>query len=155
MSYGTPQEVATLASVWTHNGEWLNVGAPAKPEGTSPTLDEVNTWLDNVSAQFNIALGTSWFVTPVVEATSPNAYKAISQYVSSLVADLCHFKNQSGRFFSDRLVEAGITPMAAILKDMTTWIDLNADGLVADHVPQNKATSAKREILFRVIGSLD
>ena len=145
--YGTQEEVAAMASMWTRNGVWVNP-AGADP-GTNPTLTQVETWLDNISAQMNIALGASWFVTPV---TSGDAYKAISQYVVSLVADLCHFKNSSGRFFTERLVERGITPMAAILRDMKEWVDENKDGLLGAGVPQVIKPAAQNQVTFYVLG---
>ena len=156
MPYGTPEEVASLASMWTDAGEWKDPSEtyPETEPGTNPTLTEVDTWLERVSSQFNVALGTHWFVPPVDPDVSPDTYSAISQYVSSLVADLCHFKNSSGRFFTEKLVERGITPMRAVLNDIDTWICANADGLVQDHVPQRPATSNKRQTGFRVLGEL-
>jgi len=149
MAYGTQQEVAAMASMWTRNGVWVNpVGADP---GTNPTIVQVENWLENISAQMNLALGSSWFVVPVTEVT-PNAHKAISQYVVSLVADLCHFKNSSGRFFTERLVERGVTPMAAILKDMKEWIAENKDGLLADGVSQRPTPSAQSRVEFYVLG---
>lgn len=149
MAYGTQQEVAAMASMWTRNGVWVNP-AGADP-GTNPNIVQVETWLDNISAQMNIALGSGWFVTPITVLT-PNAHKAVSQYVVSLVADLCHFKNSSGRFFTERLVERGITPMAAILHDMKNWIDENKDGLLQDGVTQRAAPAKQSQVQFYVLG---
>ena len=154
MSYGTPALVAGMAKQYTDDGEWTNPNPDYDIPGTNPTLAQVEEWLVNISAQFDISLGNHWFVFPIDPDRSPTVYKAISQYIASLVADLCHFANSSGRFFTDRLVERGVTPMAAILADMSTWIDNNSGGLVADHVPQQQATSEKKEIRFRVIGTL-
>jgi len=112
----------------------------------------VEDWLDQVSAEFNIALGSHFFVFPVTAGSAPNAYKTISRYVVSLVADLCNFKNSSGRFFTEKAVERGITPMHAIQKDMNAWIELNAEGLVADGVQQIARTSIRKAAYFRVLG---
>jgi hypothetical protein len=144
MPYGTQQQVATMASTWTDDGEW--------GEYTNPTLLEVEDWLDQVSAEFNIALGSHFFVFPVTTAGAPNAYKTISRYVVGLVADLCNFKNSSGRFLTEKLVERGITPMHAIQKDMNAWIELNAEGLVADGVEQVVRTSIRKTAYFRTMG---
>lgn len=142
--YGTQEQVATMASTWTDDGEW--------GEYTNPTLLEVEDWLDQLSAEFNIALGSHFFVYPVDPTASPNAYKTISKYVVALCADLCNFKNSSGRFFTEKLVERGITPMAAIQKDMNAWIELNAEGLVADGVQQIVRTSVRKTAYFRTVG---
>jgi len=142
--YGTQEQVATMASTWTDDGEW--------GEYSNPTLLEVEDWLDQVSAEFNIALGSHFFVFPVNSSTSPNAYKTISKYVVNLVADLCNWKNSSGRFFTEKLVERGITPMAAIQKDMNNWIEMNSNGLVADGVEQIPQPSIKNRPYFRVLG---
>jgi len=152
--YGTPESVAGMAKLYTDNGDWKDPNPTYDLPGTNPTLSQVNEWLVNISAQFDVALGNHWFVFPIDPVRSPTVYKAVSQYIASLVADLCHFANSSGRFFTDRLVERGVTPMAAILTDLSNWIDLNSGGLVADHVPQKQATSEKKEIKFRVIGNL-
>jgi len=141
--YGTQQQVATMASTWTDDGVW--------GEYSNPTLLEVEGWLGDISAQFDLALGAHFFVFPIDPARSPTAYKAVSQYVVNLVADLCNFKNSSGRFFTEKLVELGMTPWAAILKDINKWIELNANGLVADNVPQIERPSIRNQPLFRVM----
>jgi len=154
MSYGTAESVASLATMWTDvvSHMWKDPVPDYDIEGTNPTLTEVEDWLVNLSAQFDIALGSHWFVPPVNVNVSPTAYNAISQYVSQLVADLCHFKNSSGRFFTEKLVERGTTPMAAILRDMNNYIEMNADGFVQDNVPQREAQTIRKQIKFRVIG---
>lgn len=144
MPYGTAEQVATMASTWTDDGEW--------GEYTNPTLQEVNDWLEQVSAEFDIALGSHFFVFPVSASVSPTAHKTISKYVVNLVADLCNFKNSSGRFFAEKLVERGITPMAAIQKDMNNWIEMNSNGLIADNVEQLVQPSVRKRPLFRVLG---
>lgn len=144
MPYGTHQQVATMASTWADDGAW--------GEYTNPTLLEVEDWLDQVSAEFNIALGSHFFVYPINSITSPNAYKTVSRYVVNLVADLVNWKNSSGRFFTEKAVERGITPMAAIQKDINTWIGLNAEGLIADGVQQIVRTSVRKSAYFRVLG---
>jgi hypothetical protein len=144
MSYGTQEQVATMASTWTDDGVWTAY--------SNPTVEEVEDWLDSISSQFNIALGSHYFIPPVDPVVSPNAYKAISQYVVNLVADLCNFKNSSGRFFTEKLIERGITPMAAVLKDMNNWIEMNSSGLAADNVPQVIKPAIGKQPHFRVLG---
>jgi hypothetical protein len=142
--YGTQEEVATMASIWTEDGEWSG--------DTNPKVDEVENWLDQVSAQFNVALGSHFFVPESVTlANTPNVFISISQQVVNLVSDLCNWKNSSGRYFTEKLIERGITPQMAILKDINAWIELNADGLVADGVQQIAQPSIRKRPLFRVL----
>lgn len=153
--YGTPEGVASLASMWTKNGEWLDP-VPAVPgpyvKGTNPTLTEVQRWLENVSATLNLALGQANFIVPFDTVDAPGAYKALSQYVEQLVADLAHYKNSSGRFFSDKTVDRGISPMHTILKDMIAWIALNERGLLAAGLEQNEIVLPRNVPHFRVMG---
>lgn len=157
MAYGTQEQVATMASTWTNDGIWEddNPDYPGTGTPSNPTLSEVEEWLEQISAQFNIALRSHFFVPPVDPDVSPDSYKAISKYVVDLVADLCNWKNSSGRFFTEKLVERGITPMAAILKDINSYIEMNADGFAADGIPQIAKTSIRGQATFRVIGRID
>lgn len=155
--YGTQEEVAAMAKIYTRGGNWVNPVPAAPPipadKGTNPSLLQVNTWLANISAQMNLALGQANFIIPFDNDVSPNAYKAISQYVVSLVADLCHYANSSGRFYSDKLVERGISPMQAILKDMIAWIGINERGLLADGLLQVDIPLVRNQIVFRTMGN--
>jgi hypothetical protein len=146
MAYGSVGQVQIMASTWTDDGVFTTT--------TNPSIAEVAAWLDEVSAQFDIALGSHQFVFPVMQSVSPTAYKAIGKYIVDLVADLCNWKNSSGRFFTEKLMERGVTPMAAILKDINNWIETNADGLVADNVPQIEKQSIHNQPHFRVLGDL-
>lgn len=144
-----------MASMWTRGGVWVDpVPDPPGPldYGTNPTKTQVETWLQDVTAQFNVALANHHFLIPINENTSPNSFLAISQYCVNLVADLCHFKNSSGRFFTERLVQNGMTPWAAILKDIDDWVKRNENGLVGDGVPQDSGTAPSNQLLFRTMG---
>jgi hypothetical protein len=157
--YGTQEEVAAMAKMYTRAGIWVDP-VPAVPgpydKGTNPSLTQVEQWLVNVSAQMNLALGNANFIVPFYDDATPlvksNAYYAISQYVVSLVADMCHYVNSSGRFYSDKLVERGITPLQAILKDMIGWIALNERGLLGDGLLQHDIPVIRNQISFRTMG---
>jgi hypothetical protein len=155
MAYGTATQVAALARQWTNeNGEFEDPAtedAYADPpvfettEGTIPTLTQVEDWLDSISAHLNMALAQEWFITPIDQATAPEAHKAVSQIVVSLTADLVQASNSTGRFFTDRALAAGTSPMAAVLKEINNWAKANADGLAGLGVPQ-KQTSATKNV---------
>lgn len=158
--YGTPAQVAALASMWTRGGLWVDpVGPVPGPadKGTNPSLTQVTEWLVNVSAQMNLALGNANFIVPFYDDATPDSkvqsYLALSQYVSSIVADLAHYKNSSGRFFTEKVVERGVNPMQAILKDMAGWIALNERGLIADGLLQFPVQLTRNFPQFRTLGS--
>ena len=143
MSYGTPDDVAAIARIHSRDGHWYDENEDYDIKGTNPTLATVTTWLDNISAQMDIALGSEWFVVPLDLNTSPIAYKAVSQYVCGLAADLAHLANG---------IEREVSPLGKILQDMTKWVQQNADGLVQDAVRQTPSPSTKRQASFRLIG---
>lgn len=145
MAYGTPEDVAAKARQYTDNGEWVDPNEDYSIRGTNPTLTTVETWLDNISAQMDVALGTSWFVVPVSQANDPEAYKAIAEYVCLLVADQCYLVNGVDRQVSS----AGRT-----LKDLTDWVAKNADGLIALGLTQRPTPSQKSQASFRTVGTL-
>lgn len=154
MAYSSVEQVAALSGMWTRAGEFFDEDEDALPpvQSTQPSLTQVDTWLDQVSAQMDLALAQHWFVTPIDEISAGSAFMAVSAYVSQLVADLVHAANSSGRFFTDRAVERGITPMQQILSDLETWVNTNETGFVAMGVPQVPRSSRRNEIHFRVVG---
>ena len=144
MAYGTPEEVAALARLWTQDGEWVDPDDYAEERGTNPTLTTVNLWLDQLSSQMDLCLQTNWFVVPVDPDDSPTAHAAIAQYIVELAAGLARSANgQEGGVSTGRQA-----------KDMCAWVASNADGFVKDGVQQVEQTDKKTQIKFRVIGTL-
>lgn len=130
MAYGNPAGVAALARVHTDNGSFTD--PDAYTAGTNPTLTQVEDWLDEVSVLADLALASEGFTVPVIQIT---AIKALDIMVNALVSDLVHAANSSGRFFTDRLLETGKSPMAIINADIQDWVIKKTDGLVAMGVP--------------------
>jgi len=139
MSYGTQQAVAAKAQTWTRAGSWYDyvpatIGATGPPivpatdavQATNPTLAQVNLWLAEVSSLLDIALQSYGFDTPVTNAT---ALPALNMIVESLTADLCNAANSSGRFYTERVIDAGLSPMTIIGRQIQGWIEQNATGL--------------------------
>lgn len=143
MAYGTVEDVAAKARPFTDNGEWKDENETYDIPGTNPTLSTVKIWLDNISSQMDVALGASWFTPPVDTETYPAAYKAIAEYVCSLVADQCYLVNG---------IDRQVSPTGKTLMDLTAWVAKNADGLVALGLPQTAAPSIKNQASFRMIG---
>ena len=144
MAYGTPDDVAALARVHSRDGHWYDDNEDYGIEGTNPTLATVRSWLDNISAQMDVALGAQWFAVPLNANASPIAFRAVSQYVCGLVADLAHLANG---------IEREVSPQGKILQDMMKWVQLGADGLLKDGIRQVPTPSIKTQASFRVVGS--
>lgn len=123
MAYGDVDNVAALARVWTDNGSFTDSTLYA--DGTNPSLAQVTTWLEQVSATLDLVLATQGFDTPV---TSVQAIAAIDPLVESLVVDLCHSSNSTGRFAVTGGVD-GLSPLMQIRKELDEWVMLNAVGL--------------------------
>jgi hypothetical protein len=143
MTYGTAAQVAAKARLWTDNGVWVDPVEDYDIKGTNPTLSTVTEWLEGISAQMDIALGTAWFVAPVDSDDDPGPYKAISEYVVSLVADQCHLANG---------IEREVSPQGKIMSDITKWVTSNADGFLQAGLPQRESPSIKTQATFRTIG---
>jgi hypothetical protein len=146
MAYGTQAQVAALAKVWTKNGQWTAFDLYGNC--TNPTLEQVEAWLDEVSSLVDLALANNGFETPVLV---PAATKAIGSYVSTLVSDLCHAANSSGRFFTERFIERGSTPMSAIQADIEKWVGSKVTGLTLMGVPKIPNTTGKNTAIIEVI----
>jgi hypothetical protein len=119
-SYGTAAGVAALSRVWTNNGSY--------DANTNPTVTTVESWIDSVSAIMNTSLASEGFSIPVSQADSK---LAITTFVEQAVADLCQAANSSGRFFTERALERGVSPMASIRKEIDDWVQLAAPGMEA------------------------
>lgn len=150
--YGSIAGVAALATTYTQDGEFYNVGSPYLEEGTNPPLGTVEEWLVSIRAYMDLALMEAYFVTPVSESASPVAYRAISEYVNSLTADLVAARNSHGRFFTDAAQNSSLTRWAQIQKDLREWVDQHADALVADNVPQRARSSIKDQPVVLFLG---
>ena len=123
--YGSTSDVAALAGTYTTGGAFST--------STTPTLAQVTAWLTDVSDLMDLALAQHRFEIPI--DTGITNYEKITNILSNvvvpLVADLCHAANSSGRFFTQKAIEFGLSPMKVITKDINTWVESNADGLVA------------------------
>lgn len=95
---------------------------------TNPTLTVVEGWIDQVSAFINVRLAEHGFSIPVSQAT---CVLTLAATVNTAVSDLAQAANNAGRFFTDRALERGVSPMAIIQKELAAWVDDNAEGFEA------------------------
>lgn len=145
MPYGTADGVAAIARVWSDDGHWVDPVPAYDIRGTNPTLATVEGWLDEMSSTMDVALQSSWFNAPVDPDISPATWKAISQYVMKIVADMAFNANGENR---------DIPPIGKIMKDMMAWVQDNEDGFLKDGLTQTATPSARKQAMFRVIGTL-
>ena len=93
---------------------------------TRPNLEQVEKFIDNASATLNVMLAKAGFAIPITDA---DAKAACGQIVVEVAVDLCHAANSTGRFFTERALERGVSPMKALRQDMAEWVEANAAGL--------------------------
>jgi hypothetical protein len=85
-SYGTAAGVAAYVGVFTASGVFSTA--------TKPTLLQVESWIDQVSALLNTALAKRGFTVPITQADAVLAAKSL---VEQLTSDLAQAANSSGR----------------------------------------------------------
>ena len=117
-SYGTVAEVEALTRRWA--------GDTGYSVSTRPNLEQVEKFIDNASATLNVMLAKAGFAIPITDA---DAKAACGQIVVEVAVDLCHAANSTGRFFTERALERGVSPMKALRQDMAEWVEANAAGL--------------------------
>jgi hypothetical protein len=117
-SYGAGTDVAALTKRFTNAGSYDTT--------TTPTLAQVEGWIDQISAILNVLLAEQGFAIP---ATDADVVLMLKGFVVSQVADLCNYANSAGRFFSERGLKTG--PWAAIQKDAADFIEQHASGIEA------------------------
>lgn len=136
-SYGTADNVAAITLRYTAGGLYNQYG-------TNPKLSTVESWIDQISATLNVALAAAGFRIPITQA---DAVLALTGVVVPAVADLCHAANSAGRFFTDRALERGVSPMVTIRKELSAWVEEQADGLELLGATRTRPTTAG--VLYR------
>lgn len=119
-SYGTAAQVAALTRRVTKAGVF--------DATTNPTLTTVEGWIDQVSAMVNMSLAASGFSIPVSQA---DAAKALAAVVVEAVADLTLSANSAGRFYTEKALERGLSPLRVIRTEIAQWVEDQAAGLAA------------------------
>lgn len=118
MAYGSVAGVAVLAHRYTSGGTF--------DVTTNPPASAVTAWLGEVSSMVNLALASRGFATPITDA---DVTPAIDGFVNAMAADLVHAANSTGRFYSERALENGVSPIKVINNDVIAWVDSMAHGL--------------------------
>lgn len=135
-SYGTAAGVAAYVGVFTIAGSFTTA--------TQPTLAQVEAWINQVSALLNTALAKRGFTVPLTQA---DAILGAVSLVEQLVSDLVQAANSSGRFFSEKNLERGVSNWNIIRNDIANWVEEYASGL--EELGQSRGASESTTIGFR------
>jgi hypothetical protein len=116
--YGSPSGVAAYCRFLTNSGVFTS--------STNPTLANVETWLKQVSVMLDSAMNIQGFITPL---KSTEAVEAASLIVEQIVADMSKGANSTGRFFSEKTLNSGVSMWQMIAEDLAAWVETMAPGL--------------------------
>jgi hypothetical protein len=119
-SYGSMQEVEALAVRYTDERRFT--------AATTPSREQVETFIDRVSAIINVALAQAGFAIPVTQA---DAASALGDFVVDHVVQLCHAVNGAGPYAPGSENLRGRRPRAAILQEAFDFVEDMAAGLEA------------------------
>ena len=130
-SYSSVADVEALVRRFTNNGSFDTT--------TVPTLAQVERFIDVVSGTLNMALSGEGFAIPVTQADAKAALDAV---VSEAVSDLVQAANSTGRFFTDKAIERGVSPMRSVRREMSEWIESQISGFAALGVSRSGCTTS-------------
>jgi hypothetical protein len=119
-SYGNAAQVAILTKRFTVNGSFTTT--------STPTLTEVEGFLDTVSAWLNTALAKNGFVVPVTQA---DVKTVLAGMAVEAAGDLVCAANSSGRFFTEKALERGLDPLRVLRRELSDAIEEQASGFEA------------------------
>lgn len=136
-SYSLPSDVAALVPRYT------DTTTRVFDTNTRPTLSQVESYIDRISAVLNLYLAKNGFSIPV---TQNDAQMACAQIVIESVVDLCHAANSAGRFYTDRELR-GQSPLRILRNELSEWVDENAAGF--EEIGVTRATSNVGQIGYR------
>jgi hypothetical protein len=125
MAYCSAADVAAHDYQWTDNGSFTTT--------TEPTTAQVGAWCDQVSAMFDTALSNSGFTVPIVQAT---VLLDLKLQTSLIVSDVVSARHKTGRFFTDKVLERGLSWQILARQEAEQWVKDNAAGLQNLGVPR-------------------
>jgi hypothetical protein len=132
-SYGAAADVAALTRRFTNAGSYDTT--------TTPTLTQVEGWIDQISAILNVLLAEQGFAIPITDA---DIVLMLKNFVTTQVADLCNYANSAGRFFSEKGLKTG--PWSAIQKEAAEFIEQHAAGI--ENLGATRTTSGLDALAF-------
>lgn len=119
MSYGSAAGVAALSALYADatTGTFTTT--------TTPTLAQVNTWITEVSQVVDSALADEGFETPI---TDTDITQELALLVEGIVKELVNYSHDSGRFFSTKALESGVSPFMTIDTEIHNWVKRKSVG---------------------------
>ena len=152
IDYCLPDDVSAL-SMYCRNKHFVDDvegdSSTSPVDGTNPSLTTVTSWIKQVSRMMDAALAQRWFNIPV-PSSNTNVLELIKTPVSRIVADMADEANQAGRFYSERVLENGLSKMAMITRDLNGFVEQNEDGLVAMGLIQHQTSGSKSLVAMYV-----
>ena len=133
-SYGTASGVAAYVKRYTGTGGVFD-------SSSTPTLSQVETWINQISSQINVLLASNSFNIPI---TQTDSVLLITQFVESEVAELVKAMNNMGRLVNSRERRSSVR---VIMDEVSQFIDENRVGFA--QLGASQKTSGMREILTR------
>src|SRR4051794_40932041 len=97
-SYGTADDVVAFAKRFADDSTGVFTTT------TRPTLGNVESWIDDVSATLNVLFAELDFTIPISQA---DCKLVVKHFVVTQVADLCNYANSTGRFFDNDKMTGG------------------------------------------------
>lgn len=140
MAYGTAAGVAALDKLYTGGGTYTTT--------SSPTLAQVNEWLDEISNMLDTALANEGFQVPVTVAGVTSEFRMI---VQGIVKDLVNASHSAGRFFTEKALESNQSWMTTIRKELVDYVTANAVGFENRGVPKKAGDTGKHVASLDVI----
>lgn len=150
--YCTEDDVAAL-TIYTRGKQFYDADAgdlytPAV-EATNPSKSAVDSWITQVSRMMDAALASHWFIVPV-PTSLVDVLALLKPQVARIVADMCDDANSAGRFYSERVIDNGLSKMGIIVKDLDAFVATNEDGLLAMGLTQVQRSAQKSQITMQV-----
>lgn len=135
-AYGDVEGVAVYARRFTNEADTFD-------ESTNPTHDQIETWINQVSAMINTMLSTENITTPV---TDSELVQMLQMFVESEVGAMVNGTNGAGRLGpTSKVVQVGGF-YAAVQNDVADFLNRNAVGFARMGATRTSITS---EILYR------
>ena len=135
-SYGTTVGVVALVPNYGSSGDFTT--------GTSPTLAQVEGWIDSVSGILNYILAEAGFTIPVDD---DDVKDALDFFVNQEVSYICEGVNGSGRFGPTSKAVGKQGRFALMLEDVKAFVEGNKAGF--ERLGAERAYDTTSSIAFR------
>ena len=153
-SYGSVTGVAALSRRWTNESETFDLT-------TTPTLAQVESWIDQISSVINVTMAGCRYVTlPITQVTAVNMF---GLYVNQMAADMVEGSHDLGRLGPTALTNQQTGSVRSMWKvvagEVAQFIKDQCDAFEYLGIPREAVSSAKGRLnsstIIRVDGYSD